>query len=247
MTEVISATPPALPIPATDRPQQDEPPALFEGVIDRALRAAPPIPSPSQLPGYRERRWTEAQNAKRLEETLTRLGWSVNREVVVYGDHDRRFRVDLLVRHHELGDICGVVEVKATDGEFEPRRLADMTKQAADYVGCRCLATGWVVEWAAVYPVRGLHNVFSMDAEGLARVPAQGRGFSADHISLAWVSGLFELASKHLKVHALCHRPHAGLTLMYLNRHVIWDERHGFRSTALPMLCGKRQVGGRRL
>lgn len=182
----------------------------------------------------------ERRNIERLARILTREGWTVEREVWAA---DRTFRVDLLVTHPDISS-CGHVEVKDSVGP-SGKEYVDAVKQAADYVGCTT-SDGRLIEWGAVYPVRFAHlwngsrSDVSVDERRAMAPTAQ------------FISGVFELASKHLKVHALFHAPRHdrprgdALTLMYLNRHRIWQEGMGFSGNAESYLCGKRQVGGTR-
>lgn len=194
-----------------------------------------PLPGIDDAPDYKQRSFTERENLDRVDRILKRCGWSTNREVPIYGverDGTRRnFRVDLLVRHDDMPGVVGAIEVKSSivmrpgksrDGEHV---IDEVVKQASDYVGCYGLATGECVRWAAIYPVRG---------------------FAENHND-PYTMGVLELASGHLKTHAMFHNRWGGLTLVYLNRHTIWDEKYGLRSTGPAQLCGKKQVGGRRL
>lgn len=182
----------------------------------------------------------ERRNIERVARILTKEGWTVEREVWAA---DRAFRVDLLVTHPDISS-WGHIEVKDSVGP-SGKEYVDAVKQAADYVGCST-ADGRAIEWGAVYPVRFAHlwngsrSEVSRD-ERLAMAPVA-----------QFISGVFELASKHFKVHALFHAPRHdrprgdALTLMYLNRHRIWQEGVGFAGNAESYLCGKRQVGGTR-
>lgn len=194
-----------------------------------------PLPGIDDAPDYKRRSFTERENLDRVDSILKRHGWSTNREVPIYGverDGTRRnFRVDLLVRHPDMPDAAGAIEVKSSimmrygtspEGAYA---IDDVVKQASDYVGCYVMATRECIRWAAVYPLRGFD----------------------ENMNDPYTMGVLELASGHLKTHAMFHARWGGLTLIYLNRHKIWDEKYGLRKTGPAQLCGRRQVGGRRL
>lgn len=210
--------------------------AILPAVDNAAPELSPfPLPGINDAPGYRKRSFTEKANLDLLEKTLKLHRWSTTREVPIYGverDGTRRnFRVDLIARHPEMEDAVGAIEVKSSvvmrpgtsrDGEHP---IDQVVKQASDYVGCYVMATRECIRWAAVYPVRGFSE-------------------NQDH---PYTMGVLELASGHLKTHAMFHDRWRGLSLIYLNRHMIWDERYGLRKTGPDQLYGKRQVGGQRL
>jgi hypothetical protein len=185
----------------------------------------------------------EHNNRERLIGILHGRGWTCRREVPVAGRLGDPFRLDLLVSHPELPGILGTIEVKDSVGPAA-KEYVDAVKQASDYVGGRT-GDGEIVEWAAVYPVVHAYRWISE-----SRV--WGEDGHHARASLDFLSGVFELASKHLKVHALFHEPRSGMprgdraVLIYLNRHIIWCEERGFRPGAAERLCGKRQVGGQR-
>lgn len=220
-------------------------------------------PGLHELPPRRIKTLTERQCTDLLVRTLERCGFEIRTEVTVYGHRKDgeplRLRPDMLVSHFELPDMLGAIEVKSTDKapstSIKSRdRAVDVLKQASDYVdcwakkdetsevvNCRCLATGDIIRWAAIYPVIGFSEIYK-------NLHLDGVKLDLLAPSQIWLSAVVETHSKHYKVHPMFHRRLVGnkqaLTLGYLDRHIIWDERDGWKNGAAAMLCGKRQVGG---
>lgn len=199
-------------------------------------------PGLHELPAVKNKSEDERRHQLLLVKILASHGFEIVQEAVVYG-HDKdgqklRMRPDLMLRHPDMPDMLGAVEVKSSAKSpdaavWSRRQTVDLIKQASDYVGCRCMATGEVIDWCGIYPVRGFQNVHRATVE-----------LTSNQI---WLSAAMEIGSKHFKVHPMFHREREGLTIGYLDREVIWDQLNGWRRNVSGKLGGKRQVGGQRL
>lgn len=199
------------------------------------------IPRPRRLSPQKQPP-AEAENHRRLVGKLQRAGWHVAEQATCY-TRDGEIRIpDILIWHKDLKSV-GAVEVKS---EIRTTKQAFAAlKQCYDYTQCKVLATGHRVEWGAIYPFDPAPHGEIMGGEMWGAA-----SFTAMHLKVCVF--IDEPAFKRWEA-VMRRGPETvrvfspeRVRLQYKDQHRVWCSDLGFVANAIPMLTGKRQVGGSR-